>query len=36
VSALRKKLEEHGPRIIQTVRGFGYVLRRVATPAEGR
>src|SRR5207302_4204199 len=27
VSALRKKLEEHGPRIIQTVRGVGYVLR---------
>jgi len=36
VSALRKKLEEHGPRIIQTVRGVGYVLRRVATSAEGR
>lgn len=27
VSALRKKLEAHGPRIIQTVRGIGYVLR---------
>lgn len=27
VSALRRKLEEHGPRIIQTVRGVGYVLR---------
>jgi two-component system OmpR family response regulator len=27
VSALRKKLEVHGERIIQTVRGIGYVLR---------
>ena len=27
VSALRRKLEEHGPRILHTVRGFGYVLR---------
>jgi two-component system, OmpR family, response regulator len=27
VSTLRRKLEEHGPRIIQTVRGVGYVLR---------
>lgn len=27
VSALRKKLEMHGPRIVQTVRGIGYVLR---------
>ena len=27
VSSLRRKLEEHGPRIIQTVRGVGYVLR---------
>jgi DNA-binding response OmpR family regulator len=27
VSALRRKLEEHGPRLIQTVRGMGYVLR---------
>lgn len=27
VSALRRKLEEHGPRVIQTVRGVGYVLR---------
>jgi DNA-binding response OmpR family regulator len=31
VSALRKKLEEHGPRVIQTVRGVGYVFR----PATG-
>jgi len=34
VSALRKKLEENGPRLIQTVRGVGYVLRPVA-PVEG-
>lgn len=27
VSALRKKLEAHAPRIIHTVRGVGYVLR---------
>ena len=27
MSALRRKLEEHGPRIVQTVRGVGYVLR---------
>lgn len=27
VSLLRKKLDAHGPRLIQTVRGFGYVLR---------
>jgi DNA-binding response OmpR family regulator len=34
VSALRKKLEAHGERIIQTVRGVGYVLRatHVASP----
>lgn len=25
--ALRRKLEAHGPRVIQTVRGMGYVLR---------
>ena len=29
VSALRRKLEERGPRILHTVRGFGYVLRPV-------
>jgi two-component system, OmpR family, response regulator len=29
VSALRRKLEQHGPRIVHTVRGFGYVLRPV-------
>lgn len=27
MSSLRKKLEEHGPRLIHTVRGVGYVLR---------
>ncbi|RZS40915.1 DNA-binding response OmpR family regulator [Herbihabitans rhizosphaerae] len=27
VSALRRKLEAHGPRLLHTVRGIGYVLR---------
>lgn len=27
ISALRKKLEAHGPRVIHTVRSVGYVLR---------
>jgi two-component system OmpR family response regulator len=27
VSALRRKLESHGPRLVHTVRGLGYVLR---------
>lgn len=27
MSALRRKLDAHGPRMIQTVRGIGYVLR---------
>jgi two-component system, OmpR family, response regulator len=36
VSALRKKLEEHGPRVIQTVRGVGYVFRPVTNPAEAQ
>jgi DNA-binding response OmpR family regulator len=27
VSALRRKLETNGPRLLQTVRGLGYVLR---------
>jgi len=27
VSALRRKLEQYGPRLIHTVRGMGYVLR---------
>jgi len=28
ISSLRRKLEVHGPRLIQTVRGVGYRLRR--------
>jgi DNA-binding response OmpR family regulator len=27
VSALRRKIEQHGPRLIHTARGLGYVLR---------
>jgi DNA-binding response OmpR family regulator len=27
ISALRRKLDEHGPRLLHTVRGMGYVLR---------
>ena len=27
MSALRRKLEQHGPRLIHTVRGVGYVIR---------
>ncbi len=27
ISALRRKMEEHGPRLVHTVRGVGYVLR---------
>ena len=27
MSSLRRKLEAHGPRIIQTIRGAGYVMR---------
>lgn len=27
ISALRRKMEEHGPRLLQTARGLGYVLR---------
>lgn len=27
ISALRRKIEAHGPRLIHTVRGLGYVLR---------
>lgn len=30
VSALRRKLEEHGPRLLHTERGLGYVLREHA------
>ena len=32
VSALRRKLEEHGPRIVHTERGIGYVLRADLAP----
>jgi two-component system, OmpR family, response regulator len=28
LSALRRKLESHGPRLIHTLRGLGYILRR--------
>ena len=31
VGYLRGKLEEHGPRLIHTVRGRGYVLRQDET-----
>lgn len=27
ISALRRKLEAHGPRLVHTIRGVGYVLR---------
>jgi two-component system OmpR family response regulator len=27
ISALRRKLEQHGPRLVHTARGLGYVLR---------
>ena len=27
ISSLRRKLEAHGPRVVQTVRGVGYVVR---------
>ncbi|HEX3946903.1 MAG TPA: response regulator transcription factor, partial [Acidimicrobiales bacterium] len=30
ISSLRRKLEAHGPRLIHTVRGVGYRLRRPA------
>jgi two-component system, OmpR family, response regulator len=32
VSSLRRKLEMHGPRLIHTVRGAGYVLRTADGP----
>ena len=35
VSALRRKLEAAGPRIIHTVRGAGYALRPVEAPEAG-
>jgi two-component system OmpR family response regulator len=31
ISSLRRKLEAHGPRLIHTLRGVGYRLRRAAT-----
>ena len=36
VSTLRRKLEAHGPRLIYTVRGVGYRLRRPPVPGDGR
>jgi two-component system OmpR family response regulator len=33
VSYLRRKLNEHGPPLIQTVRLVGYVLREPASPS---
>lgn len=27
LSSLRRKMDEHGPRLVHTVRGLGYVLR---------
>ena len=36
VSALRRKLEAHGPRLLHTERGLGYVLRAPRTPAPSR
>lgn len=33
ISALRRKLEVHGPRVVHTVRGVGYVLRPASTVA---
>jgi DNA-binding winged helix-turn-helix (wHTH) protein len=35
VSALRRKLEAAGPRIIHTVRGAGYALRPVGSVTNG-
>jgi DNA-binding response OmpR family regulator len=35
VSALRRKLEAHGPRLLHTVRGLGYVLRPGPDAAAG-
>ena len=36
ISSLRRKLEAHGPRLIHTVRGVGYRLRRPPGPGLGR
>ncbi len=35
ISSLRRKIEAHGPRLIHTVRGVGYRLRRPASPGGG-
>jgi two-component system OmpR family response regulator len=35
ISSLRRKIEAHGPRLIHTVRGVGYRLRRPAASAGG-
>jgi DNA-binding response OmpR family regulator len=35
VSSLRQKLERHGPRIVHTVRGIGYVCRAEHQPEPG-
>ncbi len=36
ISSLRRKLEAHGPRLIHTVRGVGYRLRRPPMPGDGQ
>jgi two-component system OmpR family response regulator len=36
ISSLRRKLEAHGPRLIHTVRGVGYRLRRPPAQGDGR
>jgi two-component system OmpR family response regulator len=36
MSALRRKLEALGPRLIETVRGFGYVIRHVRDRSNGQ
>ncbi|MBP2415994.1 response regulator transcription factor [Microlunatus capsulatus] len=36
VSALRRKLEAHGPRLLHTVRGMGYVLRSARSAEQAR
>ncbi len=35
MSSLRRKMETHGPRLIHTVRGVGYVLRTDANAGKG-
>ena len=34
VSSVRRRLEAHGPRVIHTVRGVGYIARPVSDPEE--